>query len=193
MEHGKLFPHGRAGVLDDETRLTMLSEEQLRRLLDLRGSEDIVDLGSGTGFYTNRVAAWTTGTVYAVELQAEMQRRHREKGLPVNVRLVLADVNELPLPAGSVDRALSINTFHETHGRPGLERLARALRPGGRLVVVDWRRAEEAADRGPSLEHRLTSEEVGAILAPWFAVAATEVVSPYFFAVVAVLNPPALG
>ena len=128
-------------------------------LLDLHGDEHVADLGSGTGFYTDRIAAHTTGTVYAVELQPEMQARHREHGVPANVSLVLSDVDDLPLDAGSIQRAVSINTFHEAHGAVGLARVARALTPGGMFVVVDWRRAPEAAGRGPRLEHRLTKEE----------------------------------
>lgn len=188
MEHGKLFSPHKAGVLEDEARLAMLSEHTLRRLLDLTGTEDIADLGSGTGFYTNRVAAWTTGTVYGVELQPEMQRLHQAKAIPANVRLVLSDIEDLPLPPASLDRALSINTFHETHGRSGLERLARVLRPQGRFVIVDWRRTEEAADRGPSLKFRLASGEVEAVLAPLFWLTATEVVSPWLAAYTAVLR-----
>jgi hypothetical protein len=37
----------------------------------------------------------------------------------------------MPLTEDSIDRAFSVNTFHESHGPGGLERLARALRPGG--------------------------------------------------------------
>ena len=168
MHNDKTFPAHKADILDDEGRLEWLSEAELLDLLDLHGDEHVADLGSGTGFYTDRIAAHTSGTVYAVELQPEMQARHREHGVPANVSLVLSDVDDLPLAAGSVQRALSINAFHEAHGAVGLGRVARALAPGGVFVVVDWRRAPEAAGRGPRLEHRLTKEEALALLAPWF-------------------------
>ena len=141
--------------------------------------------GDGSGFYTNRVAAWTSGRVYAVELQAEMQEIHRRNGVPANVEMVLAGADELPLTAGSIDRALSINTFHETHGPEGLRRLAEALRPGGLFVIVDWRRSPDAAEYGPPLKYRLSTEEVRSTLAPWFDVVSEEVVSTPFFAIVA--------
>lgn len=181
----KVFSPRKAAVLDDEGRLLLLKEDDLRRLLVLEGSEDVADIGSGTGFYTNRVAAWTGGQVYAVELQAEMQEIHRRNGVPANVELVLAGADELPLEAGSIDRALSINTFHEAHGSEGLRRLAAALRHRGLYVIVDWRRSEDAVEHGPPLENRLSSEEVKSALAPWFDVVSEEVVSTPFFAVVA--------
>lgn len=113
MDMERLFHPGGAKRLDDAERLTFLSEETLVSLLALSGSEDIVDVGSGTGFYTNRLAAHTTGTVWAVEVQPEMMERHISRGVPYNVRLVLADARLLPLPQASVDRAVSIYTYHE--------------------------------------------------------------------------------
>jgi SAM-dependent methyltransferase len=181
----KLFSPRRAAVLEDERRLQLLSDESLARLLRLEGHEDVADLGSGTGFYSDRVARLTRGTVYAVEMQLEMQEMHRAKDLPGNVELVLADLDELPLAEDSIDRAFSVNTFHESHGPGGLERLARALRPGGLFVVVDWRRAEEAAQFGPPLAHRLETGQVRDLLAPWFDVLEEDVVSVPLFAVVA--------
>lgn len=181
-----VFSPKRAAVLDDDARLEELSLERLERLLDLRGDEDLADLGSGTGFYAERLASRTTGAVFAVEFQQTMQDLHRAKGPGPNVRLVLADLDELPLVPLSLDRALSVSTFHEAHGARGLERLAAALRPGGRFVVVDWRHDPEAADIGPRLHHRMTREQIEQTLAPWFRVVATEDVGRHFLAVVAV-------
>lgn len=163
------FPHQRAHKLNDEERLTLLSEETVVDLLQLRGTEDIADLGSGTGFYTNRLAARTTGTVYAVELQPEMQERHKARGVPGNMQLVLADARQMPLLDRSLDAVLSIYTFHEMPDVEGIRRAAATLRPGGRLLIVDWRRAEDAAEHGPPLKARYTKEEVTELLKPYFS------------------------
>jgi ubiquinone/menaquinone biosynthesis C-methylase UbiE len=180
----KIFAPHKAAMLDDESRLALLPEETVVRLLELHGEEDIVDLGSGTGFWSERLAERTSGTVYAVELQAEMQNLHAARNTHPNVRLVLAHVDELPLPPWSVDRALSIYTFHEAHAATGLELVGRALRPGGRLLVVDWRKSPEAADVGPPLAHRLDPEEIGALLAPWFRVLSADHLNEHLSAVV---------
>ena len=185
MDEHRIFPAHRAHVLNDEQRLAALSEEGLVTLLDLDGTEDIADLGSGTGFYTNRIAAHTSGTVYAVEVQSEMQDHHRARCLPANVQMVLGDVDELPLPEGSIDRAVSINTFHEAHGHDGLVRLARALREGGRLLIVDWRRDPAATAQGPRLEARLTKEEAASLLSPHFRTQEVRDLGEFFFSVVA--------
>ena len=83
MDDDHRFHPAHAERLSDPRRLeTHLSEEDLVRLLDLRGDEDVADLGSGTGFYTDIVARHTSGTVYAVEVSPEMTEAYRKRGVP---------------------------------------------------------------------------------------------------------------
>ena len=180
------FSPDRAQRLTDPLRLdTQLSEQDLARLLALRGDEDVVELGSGAGFYTDRIAALTTGTVYALDFQPEMHEYYRSRGLPANVRLVSGDVTGLELPAASLDVACSISTWHETDGVIDLTGLARALRPGGRLVIVDWRKEPDSAENGPPLDMRFNKEEAAASLTPHFRAASAEDLGRFMFAVVA--------
>jgi SAM-dependent methyltransferase len=182
------IPAGHAQRLMELSRLeNQLSEQDLARLLALRGDEDVIELGSGAGFYTDRIAALTTGTVYGLDIQPEMHDFYRKRGLPPNVRLTLGDVTRLDLPAASLDVACSISTWHESDGVIDLPGLVRALRPGGRLVVVDWRRDDLALEKGPPAAIRLTKEEVASYLAPYFRVITSESLGEHMFAVVAVL------
>jgi SAM-dependent methyltransferase len=185
--HGHPIPMDRASHLMNPQRLeTTISEEDLARLLALRGDEDVVDLGSGVGFYTDRIAALTTGIVYALDVQPEMHDLYRSRGVPGNVRLVVGDVKRLDLPAASLDVACSIATWHETDGVVDLAGLARALRPRGRLVIVDWRKEPDSTEDGPPLEIRFTKEEVAASLEPHFRVVSTEDLGANMLVVVAV-------
>ena len=179
---------GHAARLMDPARLqTQLSEQDLARLLALRGDEDVIELGSGAGFYTDRMAAWTTGTVYGLDIQPQMHEFYRSRGLPANVRLIVGDATHLDLEAVSVDVAVSLSTWHESDGVVDLAGLARALRPGGRLVVADWRRDDDSMEKGPPLAIRFTKEEVAAALAPYFEVTSSENVGEHMFAVTAVV------
>jgi SAM-dependent methyltransferase len=172
--------------LNDPRRLeTQLSEQDLARLLALRGDEDLVDLGCGTGFYTDRMAALTGGLVYGVELQPEMIELYRQRGLPANVRLVQGDVTNLGLTPGSADVACCISTFHETGGHLDLPGLHRILRPGGRLVIVDWRSDPESWESGPPGEVRFGKQEVAEGLEPYFASQLVEDLGRFMFAIVA--------
>jgi SAM-dependent methyltransferase len=184
---GPIIP-GRVQRLNDVGRLqTQVSEQDLARLLDLRGSEDVIDLGSGTGFYTDRIAALTRGTIYALELLSEMHDHYRKRGLPDNVRLIQGDITALQatLPPATVDVACTIATWHEIEGRLDLPGLLAILRPGGWLVVIDWRKDADSWDSGPPEQIRFTKEEVVASLTPYFAVVSAEALGPFMFAVVA--------
>jgi SAM-dependent methyltransferase len=170
----------------DPRRLeTQLSERDLIRLLALAGNEDVIDLGSGVGFYTDLIAALTTGTVYALDLQPEMHDFYRARGMPPNVRLVLGDLSRLELTPAGADVACSISVWHETGGEMDLPGLARALRPKGRLVIVDWRKDPEPGDGGPPAEIRFSKEEVAGALLPYFQTVLSEELGRNMFAVVA--------
>lgn len=194
-EHETLFDPSRFQRLNDPQRLlTEVSEHDLARLLELDGGEEVLDLGSGTGFYTDRIASLTTGTVYAVELQPAMNEHYGERGIPQNVRLIAGDITALPFSAApgeiglepaSVDVACSIATWHETGDKLDLTGLVKILRPRGKLVVIDWRRDPESWECGPPGDIRFTKEEVVAMLAPCFSLARAENLGRFMFSVVA--------
>jgi SAM-dependent methyltransferase len=189
MHDHALFRSERLHRLNDLGRLeTQLSEADLARLLALRGDEDVLDLGSGTGFYTDRIAALTTGTVYAVELQSEMIEHYRERGVPANVRLVSADITALgqgALPSAGVDVACTIATWHEIGGRLDLAGLSKILRPRARLIVIDWRKDPESWDGGPPEDIRVSKEQVADALASHFPSTHAEDLGRFMFAVTA--------
>jgi SAM-dependent methyltransferase len=184
-EPGHIQP-AHASRLSDPRRLeTQLSEQDLARFLALRGDEDLVDLGCGTGFYTDRMAALTTGLVYGVELQPEMIELYRQRGIPANVRLVQGDVTNLALAPGSADLACCIAVYHETGGRLDLPGLQRILRPRGRLVIVDWRNDAESWEGGPPAHVRFGKDQVAGSLEPYFAPELVENLGRFMFAIVA--------
>jgi len=147
------FDADRAASLETpERRYSVLSAEELRWALDLSPEDTVVDLGSGTGFYTDDVAP-DAGEVYAVDLQPEMHDFYREKGVPANVELVTAPVDDMPLDTDSLDTAFSTMTYHEFATADAIAEIRRVLRAGGRLVVADWA-AEGEGERGPPLSER---------------------------------------
>ena len=100
--------------------------------------EDVVDIGCGAGFQLPRFAA-TAGSVVGVEPHPPLveQARWRVAGIPT-VRVVRAAAADTTLPAGSVDVAQARWAYFFGPGcEPGLEELARIVRPGGSAFVVD--------------------------------------------------------
>lgn len=130
--------------LEDPRQYRYLSAEELRTFLDPGPGWVVADLGSGTGFFTNELAP-VVERLYAIDVRGAMHEVYRSKGLPATVVPVTADVGALPLADDSLDGAVSIRTFH--HGvADALDEVARALRPTGRLFVIDWS-ATGAGDR----------------------------------------------
>jgi ubiquinone/menaquinone biosynthesis C-methylase UbiE len=151
------YPIERAEALEDPARYRYCSREELLAMLEPSADGVAADLGSGTGFYADDVAPFVD-TLYAVDVQSAMHDRYREKGAPANVEFVTAGISSLPFDDDGLDRAYSTMTHHEYASPAGesdgaLAELARVLRPGGRLVTVDWSADGDAA-AGPPLEER---------------------------------------
>ena len=146
------FDVDRADVLEDESRYRYCSREELHALVEPHPGMTLADLGSGTGFYTDDLADYVE-TCYGVDVQTEMHERYREKGLPANVELVTAEVEDLPFDDDALDAAFSTMTYHEFATDGAFAELARVLRPGGRLVTVDWSADGEGAG-GPTRAER---------------------------------------
>ena len=146
------FDADRAAQLDRDRRYRWCSAEELHAQVTPHEGATIADLGSGTGFYTDAIAP-DAGTVYAVDIQSGMHERYRERGLPATVELVQADIGALPFETDALDGAFSTMTYHEFSGPEAVAELARVLRPGARLVTVDWSR-HGAGESGPPRDQR---------------------------------------
>ncbi|WP_410764632.1 class I SAM-dependent methyltransferase [Haloferax sp. DFSO60] len=146
------FDADSASKLEDPSRYRSLSREELLSYIDPDPSATIADLGSGTGFYTDDIAPYVAH-VYAVDVQEEMHERYREKGVPENAELVTADVADLPFSDDELDGAFSTMTFHEFATDESMAELARVVRPGGRVTVVDWTATGEG-HTGPPTDER---------------------------------------
>jgi Methylase involved in ubiquinone/menaquinone biosynthesis len=153
------FDADRADGLDDPERFRYCSREELLQHLPAH-PERLLDLGSGTGFYTEEIAPYAE-TVYAVDIQQAMHDRYRVAGTAENVRLVTADADRLPFAAGAIDAAISTVTFHESATTAALADLAQVL--DGPFVVVDWAGDGEGA-AGPPVEERFTLAEARRLL-----------------------------
>jgi ubiquinone/menaquinone biosynthesis C-methylase UbiE len=137
------------------------------RILDLvlpgRAGLDALDTGCGTGFLSFELAARghrVTGVDFAPAMLAEARRKATERGLVV--RFEEADAEQLPFPAASFDLAVSRHLLW-TLPRPeaAIDEWIRALRPGGRLVVIDGQSDPSAPP--PSTDNARTSPEYQAV------------------------------
>src|SRR5262245_34725264 len=116
----------------------------------------VADVGAGDGFLTARLAraVGPTGRVFAVDVDdraiGRLRARVTEDGL-TNVTVVKGDANDPHLDAASLDAAVIVNAYHEMVDHQAmLQGLRAALKPGGRLVIVEPtsdKRARETRDQ----------------------------------------------
>jgi ubiquinone/menaquinone biosynthesis C-methylase UbiE len=137
--------------------------EQVLDALALRPGQIVCDIGAGTGYFALRAAkrVGNDGRVFAVDVEPkilDVLRGRIEKTGVRNVTPVLAVAADPLLPPRSCDLVLIVDAYHHFPDRPHyLARLAALLRPGGRLVDVDWRK--QKTDFGPPPEHRIARED----------------------------------
>lgn len=137
--------------------------EHVLDVLGVRPGMHVADFGAGSGYFTVRLArrVGATGRVYAVDMQREMlallAKKKARDSLPIE--LVLAEPSRPSLPDGALDLVLMVDVYHELE-RPDLTlaQLARALRPGGRLALVEYRAEDEALAIKP--EHKMSLRQI---------------------------------
>ncbi len=124
------------------------SEERPTRAVDalrLKSGMVIADVGAGSGYYTVRLAraVGRTGKVYATDLQPGMLDLIRAKMAREkldNVTMVRGTPTDPNLPDATFDMILMVDVYHELSGPQAfVARLKRALKPDGRLVLIEFR------------------------------------------------------
>lgn len=151
-------------VFDDPARDAWQKPAELMAALALRPGATVADLGAGTGYLSKYLASavGAQGTVLAADtepaLVEHLRQRAEREGL-ANLVPILASTDNPRLPAGICDVILIVDTWHHLDDRVAYaRRLAAALAPGGRLVVVDWQKRDLPV--GPPPEHKLAREQV---------------------------------
>jgi len=155
-------PDALTKVFDDPARDQWQRPDDVLQALELEPAMIVADVGAGTGYFAVRLArAVPRGEVIATDLEPDMVRflneRARREQL-ANLRSILATPTASGLAASSVDRILVVQVWHHLANRGEYARgLATALRPGGRLFVVDF---NPTAHRGPPANMRVAPEVV---------------------------------
>jgi predicted methyltransferase len=132
--------------------------------LRLRPGQVVADIGAGSGYYTLRLAraVGPGGRVYATDIQPgmlDLVRRTVARARLDNVITVLGAPDDPRLPPASIDVALMVDVYHELASPQAfLRRLRPALKPGGRLVLLEFRKEDP---RVPILDvHKMSVAEV---------------------------------
>jgi ubiquinone/menaquinone biosynthesis C-methylase UbiE len=119
--------------------------------LNLKSGVSVADVGCGNGYFTFRLAkaVGESGKVFATDIDAKALKsvsQRAEKERLGNIEAVLSEPTETKLKAGSVEAALLSDVLHHVPAErrlPLVRSIVRALKPGGVLFIIDWRKSHE--------------------------------------------------
>jgi protein-L-isoaspartate O-methyltransferase len=133
--------------------------------LKLRPGDVVADIGAGSGYFSWRMAkvVGDKGKVFAVEIQQEfldmLMDNMRKRGVGEIVKPVLGTVQDPKLPDNSCDLILLVDVYHEFDFPYEMSRaMIKALKPGGRLVLVEYRGEDPAVPIKPL--HKTTVAQI---------------------------------
>lgn len=160
---GKLFSPSKIPLLEDPERDKWQKPEEILNVLDIKKGQFVADIGAGSGYLTVKLSerVGAAGRVYATDIQQEMldyiNKRLNNKEVN-NITLVLSNMDDPKLPAGSLDTAILLSTYHEI-ARPVdfIKKVKLALKPQGKLAVLEF---SDDSPIGPPLQVRLPEDLV---------------------------------
>ena len=135
----------------------------------IKEGDTVADFGAGSGYFMEILAKLVgeEGVVYTCDIQKDLVEKlgntARSKGL-VQVRPLWCDVEEIggsKVPDGVLDVAIVVNTFFQFEEKDtALQEIARTLRSGGKLFIIDW--SESFGGLGPQPGHVVSELDVKA-------------------------------
>ncbi len=144
-------------MLDDPSRDEWQKPHEVVTALGLKPTDTVADVGAGTGYFARRFANHA-GKVYAVDIDEKLLAI-AARNAPSNLQTVLAVPDDPRLPAAGVDVVFFCDVLHHIANRPAYyAKLAKALKPGGRIVVVDFYKRELPV--GPPPEMKIGEDEL---------------------------------
>jgi ubiquinone/menaquinone biosynthesis C-methylase UbiE len=163
-EIAHVMSHQGANWLERPEREKEEHTSKLLPPLKIKPGDVVADIGAGSGYYTFRLAelVGAKGKVHAVDIQPEMldliRERARARKLP-QVAPVRGTETDPKLPAESVDLILMVDVYHEfSHPWEMTAALVKALKPGGRLVFVEFRLEDPKVPI--KLVHKMSEKQV---------------------------------
>ena len=152
-----------ADWLDRAERETEEAPDEALDIIGIKKGTAVADIGAGSGYITVRLAkrVGANGSVYAVDIQQQMldlmAQRLKSGGIS-NVRLVLGAADDPKLMPESIDLAILVDVYHEfSQPQAMLRHIREALKPGGRLVLLEYRKEDPSIPIRP--EHKMSVGE----------------------------------
>jgi ubiquinone/menaquinone biosynthesis C-methylase UbiE len=152
-----------ADWLDRSERETEEAPDEALDIIGIKKGAVVADIGAGSGYMTVRMArrVGANGIVYANDIQQpmlELLDKRLKKAKITNVRAILGSPDDPKLPLESIEMALLVDVYHEfSQPQAMLRHLHDALKAGGRLVLLEYRKEDPSIPIRP--EHKMSVAE----------------------------------
>lgn len=161
-EIANVMSHAGADWLERATREQEEAPSKAIEMMQLRPADVVADIGAGTGYFSFRIAKKVPqGKVLAEDIDPEMikdLRRTIDKDHVTNVQPVLGTTEDPKLPENGVDVVLFVDAYHEfDHPREMMEAVVKALKPGGRVIDLEYRAEDPTVRILP--HHKMTEAQ----------------------------------
>ncbi len=163
-EIAQVMGHEAADWLDRPEREEEEAPSLLVKSLHLKPGSHVADIGAGSGYLSFLMSkpVGSTGVVYAEDIQPEMLEIVKKKAAAKGEKNVipwLGSTVDPKLPPGSIDLEIMVDVYHEfDHPYEMTKNMVSALKPGGRLVFVEYRK--EDPDVPIKLVHKMSVAQV---------------------------------
>jgi ubiquinone/menaquinone biosynthesis C-methylase UbiE len=155
--------HGAIQWLERPEREQEETPDNVVANMELKPGDHVADIGSGSGYFTFRIAGKIPdGKAYAVDIDDTMLEfigaRAKEHGVK-NIIPHKGTITDTKLPANSSDVAFIVDAYHEfSHPREMMESIVKALKPGGRLIQLEYRQEDVSIMIKPL--HKMSQKQV---------------------------------
>lgn len=158
-EIAHVMGHEGAGWLERKDREETELPDEVVKQMNLKPTDAVADIGAGTGYFTFRISRVVRdGKVYAVDIQPEMLEiieKRKKRQQVTNVIGVQGTESDTKLPAEAIDVVLFVDAYHEfSYPREMMQSIVRALKPGGRIIQIEYRGEDPAVSIKPL--HKMT-------------------------------------
>lgn len=163
-EIARVMGHQAADWLERPEREQEEKTEAMVDALKFREGEVVADIGVGSGYVARKIArrVGASGVVYGVDIQPEMLEVLAKRMAMFrirNVKPVLGEITDPKLPPESCDTMIMVDVYHEfDHPYEMIEGMLRGLKPGGRIVFVEFRAEDPAVPIKPI--HKMSEAQV---------------------------------
>lgn len=158
----KTFDPSKRKKLNNPERLKWIPPDILWKFISYYNPKEIIDIGAGTGYFTNEISRYTPQSIiHALDIEPLMIEEMKNSLSNKNIKPQLITNDKYAFSDNSIDLVWIINVYHEfTHPLVILKKIHQVLKPGGKILIVDWAKLPNSIEHGPPPAHRIRMEEV---------------------------------